>query len=119
MFATSFISSGKIWLTVCVAVMMSFATVIPDIHLVDPDEIACQDEVSSVKASNEKMPNQPSKAPHEHHAHNCGSCHIHVTSLQTASIDDSMPVARAGYNLNAFDAPPRAGPMGLYRPPRA
>jgi len=53
MFATRFISSAKIWLTVCVAVMVSFATVTPDIHPVDADEIACQDEGGSAQAANE------------------------------------------------------------------
>jgi len=47
---------AKIWLTVCVAVMMSFATVTPDIHPVEPDEIACQDEGSAVKAASQHNP---------------------------------------------------------------
>ena len=118
MFATRFISSAKIWLTVCVAVMMSFATVTPDIHPVDADEIACQDEGNSVQAANNQSPEQPNKPPHDHHAHNCGSCHIHATTLHFASLKPSI-VDALGYNLNAFDAAPRAGPMGLYRPPRA
>lgn len=119
MFTTGIISSAKIWLTISVAVMMSFATVTADIHPVEPDEIVCQDEISSVQASNEKKPEQPNKPSHDHHAHSCGSCHIHATPLQMTSIDASIPVVRVGYNLNAFDTPVRAGPMGLYRPPRA
>jgi hypothetical protein len=118
MFAIRFISSAKIWLTVFVAVMMSFATVTPDIHPVEPDEIACQDEGGIAQVSNEHSPEQPNKAPHDHHAHNCGSCHIHATTLHFASLKPFI-ADTLGYNLNAFDAAPRAGPMGLYRPPRA
>ena len=73
MFATRFISSAKIWLTVCVAVMMSFATVTPDIHPVDADEIACQEVGSSVQAANKQRPEQPDKPTDAHNAHNCSS----------------------------------------------
>lgn len=118
MFATTFISITKIWLTFSVAAMMGFATVIPDIHPAEPDKIVCQDEVNSVLVSNEHKPEQPNKPPHDHHAHNCGSCHIHATSLQVVSDLDFVAIG-LGYNLNAYDAAPRAGPMGLYRPPRA
>lgn len=118
MIFTSIISVAKIWLTVCVALVMSFATVTPDIHPLEPEEIACQDESGAVTASNDERPEQPNKPPHDHHAHNCGSCHIHATSLQMASVSDTISV-RLGYSLNAYDVAPRAGPMGLYRPPRA
>ena len=118
MFATRFISSAKIWLTVCVAVMVSFATVTPDIHPVEPDEIACQDEGRLVQVSNEHSHEQPNKAPHDHHAHHCGSCHIHATTHHFSSLKASI-ADTLGYTLKAFDAMPRAGPMELYRPPRA
>ena len=118
MFATRFISTAKIWLTVCVAVMMGAATVTPDIHPVEPNEIACQDEGSSAQVSKKQSPEQPNKPPHDHHAHNCGSCHIHATTLALASFRPSIADA-LGYKINASDAAPRAGPMGLYRPPRA
>ena len=118
MFATRFISLAKLWLTICVAVMVSFATVTPDIHPVDADEIACQDEGNSVQAANKQSSEQPNKPPHDHHAHNCGSCDIHATTPHCASLKPSIADA-LGYNLNAYNAAPRAGPMGLYRPPRA
>ena len=118
MFGTRFISSAKIWLTVCVAVMMSFATVTPDIHPVEPDEIACQDEGSSAQAENKQSSEQPDKPPHDHHAHNCDSCHIHATTLHFAALKPSIADS-LGYNLNIYDGAPREGPMGLYRPPRA
>ena len=118
MFATRCISLAKFWLTVCVAVMMSFATVTPDIHPVEPDEIACQDEGAVSSASVDQKQERPNKPPHDHHAHNCGSCHIHATSLQLASAADTIS-ARLGYSLNVYDVAPRAAPMGLYRPPRA
>jgi len=97
---------------------MSFATVTPDIHPVEPDEIACQDEGSSAQAENKQSSEQPDKPPHDHHAHNCCSCHIHATTLHFAALKPSIADA-LGYNLNAYDAAPRDGPMGLYRPPRA
>lgn len=118
MFANCFISSAKFWLTVCVAVMMSFATVTPDIHPVEPDEIACQDEVGFVLVSNDQAPDNPNKPPHDHHAHNCGSCHVHATSLQFASANPVISL-KQGYTLNAYGLTPRAGPFGLFRPPRA
>lgn len=97
---------------------MSLATVTPDIHPVEPDEIACQDEGSAVQTTTDKKPVQPNQPPHDHHAHNCGTCHIHATTLQFASLKTTI-TDTLGYNLNTFDAAPRAGPMGLYRPPRA
>ena len=118
MFATRFISLAKLWLTICVAVMVSFATVTPDIHPVDADEIACQDEGNSVQAANKQSSEQPNKPPHDHHAHDCGSCHIHATTLHFAALKPSIADS-LGYNLNVYDGAPGEGPMGLYRPPRA
>ena len=104
MFGTRFISSAKIWLTVCVAVMMSFATVTPDIHPVEPDEIACQDEGSSAQAENKQSSEQPDKPPHDHHAHNCGSCHIHATTLHFAALKPSIADS-LGYNCLLYTSP--------------
>lgn len=118
MFASSVISLAKIWLTVCVAVMISFATVTPDIHPVEQEEVVCQDDVDTVYVMpSDQKPGQPVRAPHEHHAHNCGSCHIHATSLQFSSVEAALP-AKIEYNSNVSDVAPRAGPTGLFRPPR-
>lgn len=118
MILTGLISSARIWLTVCVAIMVSVATVTPDIHLVEPEEIACQDDGVTVQVSPDQEPDHPNKPPHDHHAHNCGSCHIHATTLQSVSAKFALS-DRAGYNLTAHDASPRDGPLGLFRPPRA
>jgi hypothetical protein len=118
MILTGLISSAKIWLTVCVAVMVSFATVTPDIHPVEPEEIACQDDAGTAQVSQEQEPDHPNKPPHDHHVHNCGSCHIHAMTLHPVA--DKYAISDpVGFNLAAHDAPPRAGPIGLYRPPRA
>lgn len=118
MILTGLISYARIWLTVCVAVMVSFATVTPDIHPVEPDEIACQDDTGTVQVLQGQEPDHSNKPPHDHHAHNCGSCHIHATTLQSVSAKFALS-DRAGYNLTTHDASPRAGPLGLFRPPRA
>jgi len=115
------ISSAKIWLTVCLAVLVSFATTTPDIHPVELDEIVCQDEAgpnqeSSLTSDDSDHPTGPE---HDHHTHNCGSCHVHAIYLRLASANGDISIVRVNHGFNQFDASPRAGPLGLYRPPRA
>jgi len=112
------ILSAKVWLTVSLAVIMSLSTVTPDIHPVEPDEVICQDSTEAANLLSDERPDQPAKAPHDHHAHNCGSCHFHATPTQMTAFETGFQ-GQLDYNPKYYNSPSDRGPTGLYRPPRA
>lgn len=102
---------------------MSVGTLAADIHPADADEIACESESVSVQhielGSISENNDEPSERPaHDHHAHNCGTCHLHVVGSKVSQLSFALPMSH-NFRLGGDQAAPRAGPLGLYRPPRA
>lgn len=75
--------------------------------------IVCGDYVVS-DISSDKVPDHEG---HDHSAHHCGSCHVHLLSEVSGGATNSIDVS-------CLRVPPlheskaSAGPDGLYRPPR-
>ena len=95
-----------------------------DIHPPTADDMACdkdaQTELHLVEADLSDPlgdRNSPDR-DHDHHAHNCGSCHLHPFSLKTAAPSHQFVMAQP-HTPDADQAVARAGPFGLFRPPRA
>jgi len=106
-----------------VSLTMSVGALAADIHPADADEIACESsEVSpqhiDIDMSGDSNNDSEDRPAHDHHAHNCGTCHIHVVGTMVSKLSFALPISN-NFMLGANQAAPRAGPMGLYRPPRA
>jgi hypothetical protein len=106
------IFSARLWLVVMIAMTMSFGASVADIHPADADEIACQTADLAAESSGDE------RSPHEHHVHTCGSCHVHMVGMKVSSLTNFTPVTRS-LRPGSDQGCPRAGPHGLYRPPRA
>ena len=115
---TGFILSLKIWLAACLVATMLIGPASADAHTMDPQTIACQvlDDMR-VQTGADRTDDGQSRPEHEHHVDACGSCHFHlVGSFQASSASRKIPGAAVWPGTNA--PAPRAGPFGLYRPPR-
>lgn len=109
---------SRISLAIVLMVMMGFGSATADIHPVDTIDAECASVDLATQIIDLESHDDEDKPDHEHHAHNCGSCHFHVVGMGLSS---SMPG-----RLNNDILRPRgeqsallAEPMGLYRPPRA
>jgi len=112
------IYSSKLWLTVFLAVIMGMGTITPDIHPAEAAEVVCQETGDILNTGSDEQPNQPSKKPHDHHAHSCGSCHFHATPVQLAVFETGFH-GELAYGPRSYNAPFHHSPIGLFRPPRA
>ncbi|WP_156811951.1 hypothetical protein [Robiginitomaculum antarcticum] len=117
------IFSAKFWLTLMLSMTMSVGAFAADIHPADVDDDACQSaeivaQSDSVAVSGEIDDGQDNSPAHDHHAHSCGSCHIHIVSNKFSSLTFALS-ASLNFKIGVDQAAPRAGPLGLYRPPRA
>tara|TARA_R100001244_G_scaffold22103_3_gene23303 strand:- start:583 stop:939 length:357 start_codon:yes stop_codon:yes gene_type:complete len=109
---------SRISLAIVLMVMMGFGSATADIHPVDTIDAECASVDLATQIIDLESRDDEETPDHEHHAHNCGSCHFHVVGTGLSS---SMPG-----RLNNGILRPRGGesallaePMGLYRPPRA
>jgi len=118
---TAIILSARFWLMLMLSATLGFGTAAADIHPEDASEIACtnidgqtEHEIVINDANNDDGEKRPS---HKHHTHHCGPCHLHVVgtygTIFTYHLSSSIAL-RPGANQYV----PRAGPSGLYRPPR-
>ena len=112
------IYSSKLWLTLSLAVIMGMGTITPDIHPEEAAEVVCQETGDFVDVDSSEKPNRPSKAPHDHHAHSCGSCHFHATPIQMTTLEAGL-YGQFNYDPKSYNSPSDQGPYGLFRPPRA
>ncbi|MEE2878851.1 MAG: hypothetical protein VX593_07585 [Pseudomonadota bacterium] len=83
-------------------------------HAGDNDTLICAD----AELSQDGFGEEPSHDGHEHKAHHCGSCHVHMIGGGDfgAAIQPEIQTKRL-YPGQAAHA--SLGPDGLYRPPRA
>jgi len=114
----AFICSARFWLSVMLAVTMGMGTAAADIHPVDADEIACQSADVSESHSGIDQDDGEQRPDHDHHAHNCGSCHVHMVGMKGSSFSLACSSSLA-LRPGADQSLARDGPHGLYRPPRA
>jgi len=122
------IFSARFWLTLMVSITMGIGTAAADIHPPDPDEIACEDtqalmshdigSFTTLGLNSAESDNEESQREHDHHAHSCGSCHVHLVGTKVPTVSAYF-IADPNLYLGADQTVPRAGPFGLYRPPRA
>jgi hypothetical protein len=115
---SGFILSVKIWLAACLVATMLIGPASADVHAMDPDTIACQALDDQLAAfGTDRTDDGQSRPDHDHHAHTCGSCHFHLVGSFPARF-----VSPWGHRTvvlpEANVLAPRAGPFGLYRPPR-
>lgn len=115
------ICSARFWLSIIVSTTLGIGGATADIHPIDAEEIACM--TASIEAHNTERRdveknNGEQRPAHKHHTHNCGPCHLHMVGMTGLSFTHDVPASqrlRPGANQHI----PRAGPQGLYRPPRA
>lgn len=117
------IFSAKLWLTIMLCITMSFSVFAADIHPADANGNSCQNADITVQytglAIAGETDNDREEGPaHEHHAHSCGSCHFHVVGNKLANLSVVAPSSLTLRFLTDH-ATLHAGPLGLYRPPRA
>ena len=101
-------------LSVMVAFVLAPLSSASDIeHVCDSGSLAC----SSVSFDDFSPEDTPDHEGHDHSAHHCGSCHIHlIGGLDTA--DSVYPyISRLGVTP-LHERRAGSGPGGLYRPPR-
>ena len=115
---SGYILSVKIWLAACLVATMLIGPASADVHAIDPETIVCQAlDDQGVETSTERTKDGQSSPDHDHHVDACGSCHFHLAgSFHTSSVSRIIPDASVWPGINA--TAPRAGPFGLYRPPR-
>lgn len=122
------IFSARFWLTLMVSITMGIGTAAADIHPSDPDEIACEEtqtlmshdigSLTTLGLNSDQPENKDAPREHDHHAHSCGSCHVHLVGTKVPTVSAYF-IADPNLYLGADQTVPRAGPFGLYRPPRA
>ncbi|WP_147371797.1 hypothetical protein [Henriciella algicola] len=97
-------------LAVFVAPMSSAADVQ---HAFDEAAAECVDTHSEQTEPDEK----PAKDAHDHVAHHCGSCHVHM--IGSNNFGPGLQYAISGnWRSSDFLPPVSLHPDGLYRPPR-
>jgi len=100
------------------AMSVSYGGFAADIHPVDADEISCQKANIATEHSGASQNGEDEQPDHDHHVHNCGSCHIHIAGAKITGV--SQVTHSSLFLLPGSDqVAPRAGPHGLFRPPRA
>jgi hypothetical protein len=122
------IFTARFWLTLMVSITMSIGTAAADIHPPESDDIACQesqaiashsgDLLSAHTQSFDDPDGKDTPRDHDHHAHSCGSCHLHLVGAKVPTVSASF-ISVSNLYVGADQTVPRAGPFGLYRPPRA
>ena len=108
----------RLWLVICVFATMLIGPASSDLHALDPEAITCQAlDDQGVEKNTVRTKDGQSSPDHDHHVDACGSCHFHLAgSFHTSSVSRIIPDASVWPGINA--TAPRAGPFGLYRPPR-
>ena len=97
-----------------VVVMAPMSSVADTSHMID--------EAASVLDDPHAAQNAPEQKPshtdgHDHVAHHCGSCHIHM--MDSSSLGSGLQQTIASdWGSTGFLAPMSLHPDGLYRPPR-
>lgn len=75
-------------------------------------------DVSCSIEHNTDTPAGDDTGEHDHHAHNCGTCHIHLIRRDSSSEFELVSV-QSKLRPPASAVPLRAPPGGLFRPPRS
>lgn len=109
---------SRISLAIVLMVMMGFGSSAADIHPVDAIDVECASADLAAQIIDLETQDDEEKPDHEHHAHNCGSCHFHIVGagLSASTLDR---LHNGVLRLRGEDSALLAEPMGLYRPPRA
>jgi hypothetical protein len=108
-------------LTACAFGMSATAA---DIHPPTADDMVCDTEAQSglhlneVDLCEDLGDDHDPDRDHDHHAHHCGSCHLHPFSLRAVAPATELGLSQP-HMLGTDQTVPRAGPFGLFRPPRA
>ena len=109
---------SRISLAIVLMVMMGFGSAAADIHPVDAVDIECASGDLATQIIDLEVPDGGGKPDHEHHAHNCGSCHFHIVGTAT-SPSSLAPHISGILRPRGAESALLAEPMGLYPPPRA
>jgi len=104
-----------------VSMTMSLGTYATEIHPVDAEEIACHSAdlaAQNIDNDSDMQDDRDNRPDHDHSAHHCGSCHVHIVGSKLSGLALTAP-ASLSLRPGRDQAAPRDGPLGLYRPPRA
>ena len=115
------ICSVRLWLALVLSVTLGMGASAADIHPINADEIACMSADASAhhEADISGAGNDEEQRPaHKHHTHNCGPCHLHMVGMNSLAVSYVSP-AKLNLRPGADQSLALAGPLGLYRPPRA
>ncbi|MAN45742.1 MAG: hypothetical protein CMF04_05980 [Hyphomonas sp.] len=109
---------SRVALAITLMAMMGFGAASADIHPVDAIDVECESAGLAAQIIDLESHGGQDKPDHDHHAHNCGSCHFHVVGLKLSGIALAvLPAVSLRPDLGVVA--PHPEPMGLYRPPRA
>ena len=108
----------RLWLVICVFATMLIGPASSDLHALDPEAITCQAfDDQGVEKNTVRMKDGQSSPDHDHHVDACGSCHFHLAGSFPSRFVSPWGLRTVVLpEANMFA--PRAGPFGLYRPPR-
>mmetsp|Transcript_19117 Transcript_19117/g.24746 ORF Transcript_19117/g.24746 Transcript_19117/m.24746 type:complete len:123 (+) Transcript_19117:707-1075(+) len=116
------ICTARFWLALMLSATFGMGAAAADIHPVDAEEIACMSAdaethhaVELIDAGSDDSEQRPD---HKHHKHSCGPCHLHMVGVNGLTFSYALSIT-SGLRPGADQHVPRAGPDGLYRPPRA
>ena len=116
------ICTARFWLALMLSVTFGMGATAAGIHPVDAEEIACMTEDAEAHVNTEisdaETGNTEQRPEHKHHNHSCGPCHLHMVGMNGLTFTYALS-ASSGLRPGADQHVPRAGPHGLYRPPRA
>lgn len=116
------ICTARFWLALMLSVTLGMGATAADIHPVDAEEIACMtadaEAHHDAELSHTESDDPEQRPAHKHHTHSCGPCHLHMVGMNSLTFSYALS-ATSGLRPGADQHVPRAGPHGLYRPPRA
>lgn len=109
---TSTFQALRLCLTAMIALAFTLGSIASAEHVDTARDASCSIEHSS------ESPTGDDAGDHDHHVHNCGTCHIHLIR-RDSSTEFELVSVQTKPRPPASAVPLRAPPGGLFRPPRS
>ena len=109
---------ARFWLMITLALIMSTGVSAADTHHLELNEVTCQQTASSDQSAGFEHDKNNKPISHDHHTHQCGSCHLHLTGMLGVSILHLGAVDLVSQHVETDQLLVSSDPKELYRPPR-
>ena len=109
---TSIFPALRLCIAALIALTFTLAPIASAAHADEESVVSCSIDHDA------EAPEDDTSGEHEHHVHNCGTCHIHMIRRDVAA--ELAPLALPAKLRPALvSVITRAPPGGLFRPPRS